>query len=121
MRQGDYDGLYPIHRRILEIEAVKQITVRGYFVAEVSERLGVSTHSLHAWKKRCGKPIPEIKATDAQAAEIRRLKQELARIAEERDILKSNGVLCKECKMKNAFAVQRLTLSYSSLCSLFMA
>ncbi len=71
-----------------KIEAVKQITERGYSVAEVSERIGVSSHSLYAWKKRYGKPNTEIKATDAQAAEIRRLKQELARVTEERDILK---------------------------------
>jgi transposase len=29
-----------------KIDAVKQITERGYSVAEVSKRLGVSTHSL---------------------------------------------------------------------------
>ena len=39
-----------------KIDAVKQITERGYSVAEVSERLGVSSHSLYAWKKRYGKP-----------------------------------------------------------------
>ena len=37
-------------------------------------------------RRRYGKPNSEIKATDAQAAEIRRLKQELARVTEERDI-----------------------------------
>ncbi len=30
-------------------EAVRQITERGYSVAEVSNRLGVSTHSLDKW------------------------------------------------------------------------
>lgn len=30
-------------------EAVRQITERGYSVAEVSHRLGVSTHSLYKW------------------------------------------------------------------------
>ena len=33
-------------------EAVAQIVERGYSTAEVSQRLGVSTHSLYAWKKR---------------------------------------------------------------------
>jgi transposase len=33
-----------------KIEAFKQITERGYFVAEASERLGVSTYSLYVWK-----------------------------------------------------------------------
>ncbi|NSY52169.1 transposase [Agrobacterium tumefaciens] len=30
---------------------MRQITVRGYPVAEVSQRLGVSQHSLYEWKK----------------------------------------------------------------------
>ena len=32
-------------------EAVRQILERGYSVAEVSERLGVSSHSLYKWVK----------------------------------------------------------------------
>jgi transposase len=31
-----------------KIDAIKQITERGYSVADVSKRLGVSTHSLYA-------------------------------------------------------------------------
>lgn len=30
-------------------EAVRQVTERGYSVADVSERLGVSAHSLYKW------------------------------------------------------------------------
>ena len=30
-------------------DAVHQITTRGYPVKEVSQRLGVSTHSLYSW------------------------------------------------------------------------
>ena len=37
-------------------DAVHQITQRGYPVAEVSRRLGVSTHSLYAWVKKFSKP-----------------------------------------------------------------
>ncbi len=33
-------------------DAVRQITERGYPVAEVSQRLGVSPHSLYEWKKK---------------------------------------------------------------------
>lgn len=32
-------------------EAVRQVVDRGHPVAEVAERLGVSTHSLYAWIK----------------------------------------------------------------------
>lgn len=33
-------------------DAVAQIIERGYPVAEVSERLGVSQHSLYVWKRQ---------------------------------------------------------------------
>ena len=45
-------------------EAVRQLVERGYSVAEVADRLGVSTHSLHKWVKAV-KPDK----TDQQAAE----------------------------------------------------
>lgn len=34
------------------IEAVKQILEHGHSVADVSRRLGVSTHSLYKWVKQ---------------------------------------------------------------------
>ena len=67
-------------------DAVAQITERGYPVAEVSKRLGVSQHSLYAWRRKFSKPSGS--ADGDAAAEIRRLKKELARVTEERDILK---------------------------------
>lgn len=69
-------------------DAVAQITERGYPVSEVSKRLGVSAHSLYAWKKKFSKS-PDPGGGD-QAAEIRWLKQELACVTEERDILKKD-------------------------------
>ena len=67
-------------------EAVSQIVERGYSPAEVSQRLGVSTHSLYAWKKTFSNS--KGLADDNRDAEIRHLKRELARVTEERDILK---------------------------------
>ena len=37
-----------------KIEAVKQVVERGHRVAEVASRLGVTTHSLYAWRKKYG-------------------------------------------------------------------
>jgi transposase len=54
-------------------------------MAEVSERLGVSQHSLYQWKKTFGKAHSGDTEKDA---EIRRLEKELLRVTEERDILK---------------------------------
>ena len=66
-------------------DAVRQTTERGYPVLEVSQRLGVSAHSLYEWRKKYAAPVDK---GDEQAEEIRRLKRELVRVTEERDILK---------------------------------
>ena len=67
-------------------DAVAQIVERGYPVSEVSQRLGVSQHSLYEWKKKFAKSAGG--SADSRDAEIRQLKRELARLTEERDILK---------------------------------
>jgi transposase len=70
------------------IEAVKQVTERGFSAASVARRLDVNSHSLYAWIKKYSKgPEFTSKANDQQA-EINRLRQELKRVTEERDILK---------------------------------
>lgn len=69
-----------------ERDAVHQVTVRGYPVREVSQRLGVSTYSLYQWLKRFTEPVQKPAARDLEAGN-RRLKRELARVTEERDIL----------------------------------
>jgi transposase len=60
--------------------------------SEVFAAIGVSTHSIYAWTKRYGVPEVERKAQDAQSDEMRRLKAELKRVTEERDILKKAAV-----------------------------
>ena len=69
-------------------DAVAQVEDRGYPVREVAERLGVSTKSIYTWQKQFSRPAKVIQEVDAQADEIRRLKRDVARVTEERDILK---------------------------------
>ena len=69
-------------------DAVAQVEDRGYPVREVAERLGVSTKSIYTWQKQFSRPAKVTQEVDAQADEIRRLKRDLARVTEERDILK---------------------------------
>ncbi len=71
-----------------KVEAVKQITERGHSVQDVAARLGVSDHSLYTWLKKYGKGIKHAAQVDDQQSEIRRLRAELKRVTEERDILK---------------------------------
>ena len=71
-----------------KIEAVKQVTDRGYSVLDVAERLGVTTKSLYEWIKRYGDNAEQYQAAKQKEDEIRRLKANLMRVTEERDILK---------------------------------
>lgn len=75
-----------------KIEAVRQVVDRGYSVAEVAYRLGTTTHSLYAWKKKYGPDSTEHLEKTETDQEIRRLKKELRRVTEERDILKKAAV-----------------------------
>ena len=75
-----------------KIEAVKQVVERGHSVAEVASRLGVTTHSLYAWKKKYGPESAQHQTKSGDEAEIRRLKKELKRVTEERDLLKKAAV-----------------------------
>lgn len=69
-------------------EAVKQVTDRGYSVADIAKRLDVTPHSLYAWLKKYGEPNPRQADKSDLAAENARLKADVKRLTEERDILK---------------------------------
>src|SRR5574344_1380673 len=69
-------------------EAVKQILDHGHSVADVSSRLGVSTHSLYKWVRERQMPLAARTQQLSQSDELRRLKAALKRVTEERDILK---------------------------------
>jgi transposase len=71
-------------------EAVRQIIDRKYSVAEVSARLGVSAHSLYQWVKAVAPDKTEKQASELLEAksELLRLRAQLRRVEEERDILK---------------------------------
>lgn len=71
-------------------EAIKQVTERGYKVQEVSERLGISSKSLYLWLRLARKSNGKHSQGNDNGLrqEIVRLKSELKRAEEERDILK---------------------------------
>ena len=71
-----------------KIEAVRQVTDRGYKVSEVADRLGITTKSLYDWIRRYGDEQAQHLQISEQQKEIRRLKAALRRAEEERDILK---------------------------------
>jgi transposase len=70
-------------------EAVKQVIDRGHGVVQVANRLGVSDKSLYLWVRLAKDQPGALGGDGAQLrAEVLRLKAELKRANEERDILK---------------------------------
>ena len=72
-----------------KLEAVKQILEKGHSATDVASRLGVPVGLLYTWTRKLKgsdeKPIEDVKALQA---EMTKLKTELRRNTEERDILK---------------------------------
>jgi transposase-like protein len=52
------------------VDAVKQVTERGFAFKDVGKRLGVSPDSLYQWIKRYGVPTEEWLAKEAQAGRM---------------------------------------------------
>ena len=72
-------------------EAVKQVLERGFTVVDVAARIGIPKHTLYDWvqkAKKAGRPAAGSAPTGTDSAEVRRLKAELRRVTEERDIPK---------------------------------
>jgi len=79
-------------------EAVRQVVDRGHPVAEVAERLGVSSRSLYKWVKavKPDKTDEHAAALIEARSEVLKLKAQLKRAEEERDVLKRpQGTLLK--------------------------
>lgn len=71
-----------------KIEAVKMVTEKGHSIADVAKRLGTTPDSLYAWIKRYGPNSQTYLQQKSEQDEIHRLKKELARVTQERDLLK---------------------------------
>ena len=70
-------------------EAVKQVVDKGHTVVDVASRLGLGEGVLYNWVRKSkaadGVPVGDMRAMQAEVA---KLKAELRRTTEERDILK---------------------------------
>jgi len=75
-----------------KIEAVKQVVERNYKISDVAERLGVTIKSIHNWIDKYCKSSSQHKTIDTQQDELRKLRAQLRRVTEERDILKEAAV-----------------------------
>ena len=72
-----------------KIEAVKQVIDKGHSVVDVAKRLGIGEGLLYTWVRKLAQSEQPL-AGDIKVLqdEVSKLKAELRRTAEERDILK---------------------------------
>jgi transposase len=75
-----------------KIQAVKQVVDKEFTMTDVAQRLGVTNKSFYTRVQKYGKPNGTREAENAQQTEIRKLKTELCRVTQERDILKAAAV-----------------------------
>src|SRR5262245_66244587 len=75
-----------------KVEAVKLVTVQGYYVAEAARSLGIHVTLLRSWKQalqdKGEQAFPGQGKLPAVEEELRRLRAENTRLLAERDILK---------------------------------
>ena len=78
--------------REFKLEAIGLITKKGYSIAEASRNLGIEYSVLRRWKNQIAddqqNAFPGKGRLKAPDEELRRIKRELDRVKEERDILK---------------------------------
>jgi transposase len=71
-----------------KLAAVQQITDGGHSVSSVAKRLDVTVDSLYAWVTKYGPDSATHQAKSAEQSELQKLRKELKRVTEERDLLK---------------------------------
>ena len=80
------------YSREFKLEAVGLITKKGYSIAEASRNLGIEYSVLRRWKTKLvddpQNAFPGKGKLKAPDEDVRRLKRDLERVTEERDILK---------------------------------
>ena len=80
------------YSREFKLEAVGLITKNGYSIAEASRNLGIEYSVLRRWKNQLAddpqNAFPGKGKLKGPDEELRRIKRELERVTEERDILK---------------------------------
>jgi len=70
----------------------------------------MSVHSLYAWIKVYSKPQEERQQGNDQQAELRKLRAELKRVTEERDIVKkATAYFAKDCRLQYGFITKHST------------
>ncbi|MFT5674359.1 MAG: transposase [Paraglaciecola sp.] len=90
-----------------KVEAVKQVTDRGYKIGEVAKRLGVTAKSMHDGIKKYDGTGSQHQTITGQQDDLRQVKAQLRRVTEERNILKEAAVYFASESKKNTRSIRQ--------------
>ena len=93
MEQGNGKKSRRYFDQQFKVDAVRLVTESGRPVSEVAKELGINRNQLDRWKKVLGKQSPQAAFpgngnVSPEKKELEELRRELARVKEEREILK---------------------------------
>jgi len=93
MEQGNGKKSRRYFDQQFKVDAVRLVTESGRPVSEVAKELGINRNQLDRWKKVLGKKSPQAAFPgngnlSPEKKELEELRRELARVKEEREILK---------------------------------
>lgn len=81
-----------VYTREFKEEAVRLAQTSGKPITQIARELGISDSAIHSWRKELAEHGPEVFPgkghQTALEEEVARLKRELERVQQERDILK---------------------------------
>lgn len=81
-----------VYTREFKEEAVRLVETSGKPIAQIARELGISDSAIHGWRKELAEHGTEAFPGKGRQTELeeenRRLKRELGRVQQERDILK---------------------------------
>ena len=85
-----------------KLEAAKLVVEGGHSVAQVARDLGLSEGVLHRWKRQFEEDgdiaFPGMGRLLPQDDEMRRMRREMERLRQERDILKKALAICSQAR-----------------------
>jgi len=92
-----------VYTKEFKEEAVRLVQTSGKPIAQIARELGISDSAIHEWRKALAEQgndaFPGKGHQTALEEENRRLKRELERVQQERDILKKAvGIFSRESK-----------------------
>jgi transposase len=95
------------YTREFKVEAVRLVVEEERPLAQVARELGIARNLLQRWKRElegagAADALPGNGKLLPKDEEIRRLRRELEQVRQERDLLKSGGVLCQGVAVKYA-------------------